>query len=134
MNGMKFNHLTCTPRGTKLSEEHTQDLLDSGFAVDKETLGVPEVEEEDEDEISGTEGEVHEAQPIRRPVISNPVAQRMIQVIKKAEVQYGRFLQSTTQKPLDVTHTVSLAEVKNNIKARVPSAMREFLNQQKGPS
>ena len=54
MNGMKFNHLTCTPRGTKLSEEHTQDLLDSGFAVDKETLGVPEVEEEDEDEISGT--------------------------------------------------------------------------------
>ena len=82
MNGMKFNHLTCTPRGTKLSEEHTQDLLDSGFAVDKETLGVPEVEEGDEDEISGTEG----AQPIRRPVISNPVAQRMIQVIKKAEV------------------------------------------------
>ena len=88
------------------------------------------VELDDEDLFNGNQRKIH--RPALR--LDPEVRVRLNKMIKKAEVQYTSNIEAIlqdhidNQKPLEVTHTVSLGEVRKALSSWAPSAKKEYVN------
>ena len=153
-SGERIVLLAFTPRGTKLTQESISELEKVGFEIDMEALGLgadlPELEHppkvkmmrvgEDETNafIEMTDGDLFpggapEAPfPVQPPRDEQPPHIRRL--LRKAEVQYTSNIEAILsehlrdQRPLEVTHTVSLQDVKRNLDGWKDSAWAEFVN------
>ena len=153
-SGERIVLLAFTPRGTKLTQESISELEKVGFEIDMEALGLgadlPELEHppkvkmmrvgEDETNafIEMTDGDLFpggapEAPfPVQPPRDEPPPHIRRL--LRKAEVQYTSNIEAILsehlrdQRPLEVTHTVSLQDVKRNLDGWKDSAWAEFVN------
>ena len=153
--GDRVVFLMYTPRGTKLSEAHKNELKEAGFPLDEKILENQEDEEEDgngEKDVKVMKAEVttafieEEEQDIFQEVQRRDGAMlrnmdqdlegslKLAKMIKKAEVQYTANIEEILQdhidkkKPLEVTHTVSLGEVRKALQKWAPSAEKEYRN------
>ena len=149
--GDRVVFLMYTPRASKLSREHAQQLEDCGFVIDYDSLGM--VEEEEEDEFENAEDAVAKLHTIRMHHSPDPLTafveveeekffvdkeernmMRSVAKLRKAEVQYTpniedlREVLDKEQKSLEVTHNVSLKDVKKNLPKWVESARKEYHN------
>ena len=149
--GDRVVFLMYTPRASKLSREHAQQLEDCGFVIDYDSLGM--VEEEEEDEFENAEGAVAKLHTIRMHHSPDPLTafveveeekfsvdkeernmMRSVAKLRKAEVQYTPNIEDLLepldkeQKSLEVTHNVSLKDVKKNLPKWVESARKEYHN------
>ncbi|CAE7446981.1 RE1 [Symbiodinium sp. CCMP2592] len=150
--------LMYTPRATKLVESDVQDLKDHGFPMDEVIKGDSDEEEDnnesstdppfdvnikmmnavEHEQIAFIEVDEHSsfATTMSKTGGCAPttVSPTMTRTLKKAEVQYTHGIEEILSslkkdgKPLEVTHTVSLSDVRKNLKAWAPSASKEYVN------
>ncbi|CAE7225820.1 GIP [Symbiodinium sp. CCMP2456] len=133
--GERIVLLMFTPR-TKLRQEDIEKLNEVGF-VFKQVAGKDqeeEVMERQEEERSGTKIYYQEEGITRKWAIRNRAGARLMKMVKKAEVQCTPDIEKVLAdlgeagQPLQVTHTISLQEVKKNLGAWKDSATKEFRN------
>ncbi|CAE7353790.1 RE2 [Symbiodinium sp. CCMP2592] len=156
--GERVMLLMYTPRATKLKEGELNLLREHGFEVDPGALHKEEedhdVQPEDNARLSALRvNDLHtttaffefndfEDASIEQ-VLPSTATTRMQEislkreagaVLKKAEVQYTSNIEEILKEcvkkkqPLDVTHTVSLQDVKRNLEAWKASAVKEYEN------
>ena len=122
-------------------DELREPLQDSPAAAVKMLHVSPEPEEEDRAFVEIEENEVFQGKGINNPAHhlqpaskQGPWEATARKVIKKAEVQYTAGIEDLLNnlkkdgKPLEVTHNVSLQDVRKNIDAWKESALKEFTN------
>ncbi|CAE7357873.1 unnamed protein product, partial [Symbiodinium sp. CCMP2456] len=166
--GDRVIFLMYTPRATKLEGHHVQDLEETGFVIDYNSLkaSVEEVGEWDEEEPGPHDARVRRSyvakdsgkdttfveleddydsfwegptkvglpRPISELSKKDQMTAKLMKMMKKAEIQYTPDIEQVIQelenqgKSLEVTHTVSLKEVKQNLQKWVESAKKEFTN------
>ena len=138
--------LAYTPRASKLQEDLIQELKDAGFVIGKEIMDCKGVlvEEEEKVEINKIEVkdeveqlpafvEFDEWKP-EDHLSTTPDQFLPKALIKKSEVQYTQNIEQvlrdlrTRGEVLEVTHTVSLADVKKNLSEWYDSAVKEYTN------
>ncbi|OLP98027.1 Retrovirus-related Pol polyprotein from transposon TNT 1-94 [Symbiodinium microadriaticum] len=122
----------------EVQEESTDflDEQDEGIEVKRAWLATREGEDQafvevgDEDLFDGDNRQL----PTTVPRLDSEVRVRLNKMIKKAEVQYTPNIEAilqdhmNNQKPLEVTHTVSLGEVRKALSSWASSAKKEYAN------
>ena len=145
--GERIVLLLYTPRATKLQDEHFEELKEAGFVIDKNSVDLDNIQDEEEmDEVTFKKLGVQEPDEAIQAFIEiddydllNPILKAdppsiPRATLRKSEVQYTQDIESILQdlevkgKPLEVTHTVSLNDVKKNIAKWYGSAVKEFTN------
>ncbi|CAE7389506.1 GIP [Symbiodinium sp. CCMP2592] len=146
--GTRTVMLMYTPRATRLSAAHVEQLEEAGFNVDKESLikgdnGSSDEEEDQElvqmktflkDNELPQPAVFEEMEPSEMFDHHDEPQVNMKKMIRKAEVQYTPNVEEILRecerqgKQLDVTHTVSLGDVKKNLDNWRNSALKEFHN------
>ena len=155
--GERLVLLMFTPRATKLGEEQVNELNEVGFNVDMAALKLDQeqvlLEEDEKDVVELKMFEVNQETPpvlafievderdwtrpsesVEDTDLKNYETVSLKKIIKKAEVQYTQNVEEILRncelqgRQLDVTHTVSLGDVKRNLEKWKPSALKEFTN------
>ncbi|CAE7753847.1 RE1 [Symbiodinium sp. CCMP2592] len=139
--------LLYTPRTSKLQDEHYEELQKAGFVIDKASASTNDPAEDEEDgEAMIKRFEVNEVIEMIQAFIevdeldfldfNSRTRERALPrtTIKKTEVQCTPNIEEilhdleVSGKPLEVTHTISLGDVKKNISKWYDSAVKEFTN------
>ncbi|CAE7441104.1 RE1 [Symbiodinium sp. CCMP2592] len=146
--GTRTVMLMYTPRATRLTEAHVEQLEEAGFNVDKESLikGDSGSSDEEEDQELVQVKTFSKDSELPQPAVFEEMETsqmfgyhdepqvNMKKMIRKAEVQYTPNVEEILRecerqgKQLDVTHTVSLGDVKKNLDKWRSSALKEFHN------
>ena len=147
--GERLVLLLFTPRATKLTAEGIESLKEVGFNVDPNALldNEEKLEENelqvktirmkrgpgDQEVLAFEEVDEEEFMEPSQP-FSTSLTTTTDFYVRKAEVQYTKGIEDilsdlkTSGKPLEVTHNVSLNEVKRNLAAWKSSALKEYHN------
>ncbi|CAE7797213.1 RE1 [Symbiodinium sp. CCMP2592] len=154
--GERLVLLMYTPRATKLGEEKAEELLKTGFNVDMSSLIQEDVDTLEEEELGAIDMKMLQATSLdptpqvfeeiderdwikenevdQGTVLEERVEVSLKKMIKKAEVQYTQNAEDILKeceaqgKQLEVTHTISLNDVKKNLSKWKESALKEFHN------
>ena len=101
---------------------------------DEQALAFEEIEDDDLFPEGAKEVPYGECGGLPDPLLEQDVHLQLKKMMKKAEVQYTHNIEAVLKehedsgKPLEVTHTVSLNEVKKDIEKWRKSALKEFTN------
>ncbi|CAE7830743.1 TY5A [Symbiodinium sp. CCMP2592] len=144
-DGDRVVMLLYTPRTSKLQDEHYEELQKAGFVIDKASASTNDPTEDEEDgEAMIKRFEVNEVIEMIQAFIevdeldfldfNSRTRERALPrtTMKKTEVQCTPNIEEilhdleVSGKPLEVTHTISLGDVKKNISKWYDSAVKEF--------